>query len=94
MRGIVLAGGTGSRLHPITVGSRKKLFMVCAEICDPVLTCMADVCPSGAPYRLIFLPVPLGVCGCWRVIFAPEGVRDEMVVDIKPSSELLRDRID
>jgi glucose-1-phosphate thymidylyltransferase len=92
MRGILLAGGTGSRLHPITVGTSKQLLpvydkpMIYYPLSTLILAGIKDVLvittPTDAPAfsRLLKDGAQFGISITYAVQQSPDGLAQALVL--------------
>ena len=105
MRGIILAGGSGSRLNPITLGTSKQLLpvydkpMIYYPLSTLMLAGIRDVLvittPHDAPafHRLRGDGERLGVSTSYAVQKVPDGLARAFVVGSEPVALVLGDNI-
>ena len=92
MRGIILAGGTGSRLHPITLGTSKQLVpvydkpMVYYPLSTLILAGIRDVLVITTPedaaafFRLLGGRLEFGISITYTVQASPDGLAQAFVL--------------
>ena len=92
MRGIILAGGSGTRLHPITQGISKQLLpvydkpMVYYPLSTPMLAGIRDILVITTPtdaeafHRLLGDGSQFGIALTWAVQAQPAGLAEAILI--------------